>query len=138
MNNTEPENKDFIFLCPDSREGARMPFIVAASRKTPRKTKIIADRTTTTNFSRSHTINSEQIQGSTEGSYPYLLNVMTKLEVPRLEIEAHQLIIELQWTDILQGFVDYANKNVFRSFSLYLKMEITPNQHVDALEGDVR
>lgn len=71
----------------------------------------------------SYTIDSERIPDSTEDSYQYLLNLVRKLEMPRLEIDVDQLIVELNWADTLQTLIDYANKNVLRSFRLDLKMD---------------
>ena len=56
-------------------------------------------------------------------SFEYLLNAIRKLEIPRLEINADRLMIELNWTDVLQTLIDYANQNVLRSFRLHLKMD---------------
>lgn len=52
-------------------------------------------------------------------NFEYLLNAIRKLEIPRLEINADRLMIELNWTDVLQTLIDYANQNVLRSFPLH-------------------
>ena len=81
---------------------------------------------------------SERIRDQTEESFQYILNLVTKLEIPRTEIDARQLIIESECTHLLQRLVTFANINILRSFNLHLRMELPLGSNIDALGGDAR
>jgi hypothetical protein len=67
--------------------------------------------------------NCHQYPNPTPNSLEDLLDLMRQLAIPGSEVNTHQLFVELMWTGCLQEFLNYANRNIFKSFQLHLKMD---------------